>query len=85
MTLLQWAVVCSIRQQPDYRFLGSEKRYALRMVADGLLYARGDGHPDQYTVTTKGLRLFKEGVAAPYNGGMWMLTEEGRAAMKVSP
>lgn len=46
-----WAVMCSIKQEPDYKFLRSEAKLAERMAAAGLLEPRGNKH---YHITDYG-------------------------------
>ena len=50
-----WAVICSIKQEPNYKFIRSEAKLAERMAAAGLLQARGN---KQYDVTDYGQKCF---------------------------
>lgn len=46
-----WAVMCTIKQEPEYKFVRDEAKLAERMATAGLLEARGNKH---YTITAYG-------------------------------
>jgi hypothetical protein len=50
-----WAILCTIRQVPRYRFLGSEFRLAERMTEAGMLERKDDR---RYAVTSYGQRCY---------------------------
>jgi hypothetical protein len=50
-----WAILCTIRQVPRYRFLASEYRLAERMTEAGMLERRVDR---RYAVTSYGQRCY---------------------------
>lgn len=51
----QWAVICTIRQEPEYKFIQNERRMADRMERDGLLRHEGNG---RFIVTKAGEREY---------------------------
>lgn len=55
MPPLWWAVICTIRQDANYRFVGSEYTQAQRMVREGMLVAKEDR---RYVVTEYGQRCY---------------------------
>ncbi|MBU9200183.1 hypothetical protein KTD31_02030 [Burkholderia multivorans] len=55
MPPLWWAVICTIRQDAEYRFVGSEYTQAQRMVKEGMLVAKDDR---RYVVTPYGQRCY---------------------------
>jgi hypothetical protein len=50
-----WAVICTIKQEPDYQFIRSEAKLAERMAAAGLLEPRGNKH---YSITDYGQECY---------------------------
>jgi hypothetical protein len=50
-----WAVMCSIKQEPNYRFVRDEARLAQRMAAAGLLAPAKD---KRYTITPHGEKCY---------------------------
>ncbi|KVP39739.1 hypothetical protein [Burkholderia ubonensis] len=50
-----WATICTLRQEPRYRFVGSELMVARRMVKASLLEPKDDRH---FAVTPYGLRCY---------------------------
>lgn len=57
LTNLQWAVIATIHNQPDYKFTGDERKAAERMVKRGFLKRLKD---NQYKVTHKGEEIYKQ-------------------------
>lgn len=53
---IHWAVICTIHQEPKYKFVGSEFRLAERMVKLGLLEPKSKKH---YGVTPYGEACYK--------------------------
>ena len=51
----QWAVICTIHQEPDYLFIGEEKKWAEEMKRKGLLVSKGK---NRYGVTELGEARF---------------------------
>ena len=56
LTDTEWAVICTIRQEPNYRFLYNEAKIAKRMEAKGLLKSIGN---KRYEVTDKAKALYE--------------------------
>jgi hypothetical protein len=56
MTPFQWACICSIHQEPNYQFNGTERLAAEAMVKRGWLRRKGAKHT--YTVTKAGERAY---------------------------
>lgn len=50
-----WAVMCSIKQEPNYRFVRDEAKLAKRMADAGLL-APAEGK--RYTITPHGQKCY---------------------------
>ena len=50
-----WAVMCAIKQEPNYRFVRDEAKLAKRMADAGLLAPAGD---KRYTVTPHGQKCY---------------------------
>lgn len=59
ITLMQWAIICTIRQQPDYTFSAHELRNARKMVELGLL-TEHENTPHWFKVTDLGLELYRK-------------------------
>lgn len=55
MSTDDWAVICSIKQEPNYQFIRSEKRMAERLADLGLLERKDN---KRYAVTAYGERCF---------------------------
>lgn len=55
LTTNQWAIIATINQEPDYRFVGNERRSADAMAKRGLLKPLPDR---RYAVTAKGSKAF---------------------------
>jgi hypothetical protein len=51
LTDLQWAIICTIHQEPGYQFIGNEKVAAMRMVKKGWLKRQKHS---RFTVTFSG-------------------------------
>jgi hypothetical protein len=50
-----WAVMCLIKQEPNYRFVRDEAKLAKRMADVGLLAPAGD---KRYTITQHGQKCY---------------------------
>ena len=50
-----WAVMCSIKQEPQYRFVRDEAKLAKRMTDAGLLAPAGD---KRYSITEYGQKCY---------------------------
>ena len=57
LTSTEWAMICTIHQEPRYQFIYNEAKTARRMEAKGLLKSAGG---KRYTVTELGERLYAE-------------------------
>jgi hypothetical protein len=57
----QWSIICTLKQHPDYVFLGSEGRSAERMVERGFLH-RSAKKKGCYSITVKGYQWFYRGL-----------------------
>jgi len=57
MTLNEWSTICTIKQEPSYRFVGNEGVVALRMERKCWLRVKGD---KTYTVTPLGEGIYTE-------------------------
>lgn len=57
LTTIEWAVICAVRAEPQYRFQYNEAKIARRMEGKGLIKSRGD---KMYNVTAKGKRSFEQ-------------------------
>lgn len=58
LNLDEWSIICSIRQEPKYRFLGSELTRAKKLEERGLIQSIGN---KMFVVTTRGENLFNKG------------------------
>jgi len=58
LTINEWSVICTIKQQPHYRFVGMEGEMAERMVDKGLLHRTSK--KGEYVVSMKGHQGFYE-------------------------
>lgn len=59
LTANQWAIMVTIRVQPDYQFTGSEKRSADVMTKRGLLKPLSG---KRYAITARGLKEYRRAV-----------------------
>lgn len=50
-----WAVMCSIKQEPNYRFVRDEAKLAKSMAEAGLLAPAGE---KRYTITPHGQKCY---------------------------
>ena len=55
MTKLQRAIIVTLRQEPQYKFIGGERQAALRMAAQGWLEATG---ANTFKITDSGEAVF---------------------------
>lgn len=62
VTDIQWAVICTLRQQPDYQFAGHELNLARKMVDLGLL-SQCTNDQRRFVVTDLGLELYNKPTA----------------------
>jgi len=51
-----WAVICTIKQEPNYRFIRNERTMAEKMADLGLLERQDN---KRYAITTYGERCYK--------------------------
>jgi hypothetical protein len=54
----EWVMICTIHQEPNYRFTGAENGFAQRMRRKGLLVSKGNC---VYAPTEIGERLYQKG------------------------
>lgn len=59
LTNEEWAIICTINQEPKYRFLKEELTMAKKMEARGLLQFIGN---KMFSVTKRGQEIYKRGV-----------------------
>lgn len=57
MTILEWAIISTIHQEPEYVFSQGENSAARKMERLGWLKSRGHG---KFRVAAKGEKIFKE-------------------------
>lgn len=62
-TVTEWAAICAINIEPNYRFVGNEKRIAQRMAAEGWIRPTQD---NKYKVTQKGKRAYARVEGKPH-------------------
>jgi hypothetical protein len=51
MTPTQWAIICTLHQEPNYRFVSNERQSAERMEKKGWLKSRGN---NMFSITRSG-------------------------------
>lgn len=57
----EWVIICTIRQEPKYRFLQEELTQAKKLEQRGLIQSIGN---KMFSVTKLGEEIYKRGVTA---------------------
>ncbi len=62
LTLEQWAILCTIKQEPKYRFLGNEFKAASTLESHGVLQPIGNR---MFSITKFGIELYNKSLEKP--------------------